>query len=199
MPKINMLSLKITLDHTKPAVWRTIVVREDIPLTQLHDRIQGAMGWFDSHLHLFVIKGKEYVDYQIWDDEDGMADENRMTLKKAKLAVGDTFSYVYDMGDYWSHTVEVLERTSVLPEKAGSWVLDGANACPPEDVGGVHGYEEFIIAMANPNDEHHQQFRTWCGHDFDTTSFDVRPARRIVMMLDHFGPGYPWRTRRSWI
>jgi hypothetical protein len=195
MPKINMVTLKITLDHTKPAVWRTIDVREDLPLTQLHDRIQGAMGWYDSHLHLFKIKGTEYADLEIWEDEDRMADENRMTLKKAKLAVGDTFRYVYDMGDNWSHTVEVLQRTPVPPKQAVSWVVDGANACPPEDVGGAYGYELFLIAMANPKDEKHQHYRTWFGRDFDPTSFDIRPARRILMMLDYFGPGYPWTDR----
>ena len=68
-----MLTLKISLDGTKPAVWRTIHVREDLPLTQLHDRIQGAMGWNDSHLHLFKFGGTAYVDHRIWDDHGGMA------------------------------------------------------------------------------------------------------------------------------
>ncbi|MBU3679624.1 MAG: plasmid pRiA4b ORF-3 family protein [Candidatus Kapabacteria bacterium] len=60
---------------------------------------------------------------------------------------------------------------------------------------GVHGYEEFMIAMANPNDANHQQFKTWYGIDFDPTLFDIRSARRIFMMLDHFGRGYPWEGR----
>lgn len=192
MPNTAMFTLKITLDGTKPAVWRTIRVREDLSLMQLHDRIQGAMGWCDSHLHLFKIGGVEYVDHSLWDDHGLLADENGVTLRSAKLKVGDTFSYVYDMGDDWSHTVTVVERTSVPPDRAGSWVVDGAMACPPEDVGGVGGYEEFLLAMMDPDHDEHKTYRTWCGMDFDPTLFDLRAARRILFMLDHFGQGYPW-------
>ena len=193
MPNISMLTLKISLDETKPAVWRTIIVRGDMTLMQLHDRIQGAMGWCDAHLHLFKIGGIAFVDHRIWDDDGGMADENGMTLKKAKLAVGDTFSYDYDMGDDWSHTVTVLERTSVPMDRSRSWVVDGAMVCPPEDVGGVYGYEDFVLAMMAPDHDEHDSYRTWYGMDFAPTLFDLSAARRILFMLDHFGQGYPWQ------
>lgn len=195
MPTTSILTLCVTLNGTRPEVWRTIIIREDLPLTQLHDRIQGAMGWEDSHLHSFKIRETEYLDHKLWDDHMGASDENRMTLKKAKLEVGDTFQYVYDMGDNWTHTIKVMERRMIARERARSWVEDGANACPPEDCGGVGGYLNFLVALANPNDEEHEEYMEWRGEDFDPTLFDVRAARRILWMLDYYGKGYPWEDQ----
>ena len=192
MSNISMLTLKITLDDSEPTVWRTIRIREDLPLTQVHDRIQGAMGWNDSHLHLFKIGGIEYADHELWEDPVDMADERIMTLKNAKLKVGDSFSYLYDMGDDWQHTITVEKRTKVDSEHAESWVVDGANACPPEDVGGVGGYEQFLMSLADPANELHEAYKQWYGIAFDATHFDIRSARRILLLLDHFGKGYPW-------
>jgi len=79
------------------------------------------------------------------------------------------------MGDNWKHTIIVEKRSKVDDDASESWVVDGANACPPEDIGGISGY----TAMKD---------RT-----FDRTLFDVRSARRILWMLDHYGVGYPWQ------
>ena len=105
-------------------MWRTIRIREDLPLTQVHDRIQGAMGWNDSHLHLFKIGGIEYADHELWEDPVDMADERIMTLKNAKLKVGDSFSYLYDMGDDWQNIRSLwrsAQRSTQNMPNRGSW------------------------------------------------------------------------------
>ena len=51
--------------------------------------------------------------------------------------------------------------------------LDGANACPPEDVGGPPGYEELLDAIRDPRHEEHAAMLEWCGGAFDPTIFDI--------------------------
>lgn len=58
VPDFQVIQLKVTLRHTRPPIWRRVQVRSDISLLQLHDILQVVMGWTDSHLHQFVIRGK---------------------------------------------------------------------------------------------------------------------------------------------
>lgn len=49
----------------------------------------------------------------------------------------------------------------------------GVHFCPPEDVGGLSGYFEFLEAVTNPLHEEHDAMVEWCGGNFDPTHFDV--------------------------
>ncbi len=53
----------------------------------------------------------------------------------------------------------------------------GARACPPEDVGGTWGYEEFLEAMADPHHERQEEYLGWNG-PFDPETFDVAKATK---------------------
>ena len=70
--------------------------------------------------------------------------------------------------------------------------------CPPEDVGGPHGYALFREALGDPDDPEHDHLRGWAGNWFDhfdlaTTDLVVRqtvgevPLRRLL--LDLVGEG----------
>ena len=164
--------LKITLDGLRPPVWRRVLVPATIKLDLLHEIIQNAMGWLDCHLHLFEIGGVMY-SIPSEDDELGMEDERRVSLKKALLKVGSKIKYVYDYGDSWRHTI-LLEK--VLPREEGTIYprcVAGKRACPPEDVGGTWGYQEFIEAMADPEHEDHDDMLEWVGDEFDPAAFDL--------------------------
>lgn len=50
-PDAPLYQLKITLKRSLPAIWRRVVVSTDMPLDRLHDVIQIAMGWTNSHMH----------------------------------------------------------------------------------------------------------------------------------------------------
>ena len=52
--------LKVTLKDSKPPIWRRIVVPADSSLGKLHNVLQIVMGWWDCHLHVFEIHGREY-------------------------------------------------------------------------------------------------------------------------------------------
>jgi len=55
----KIYQLRISLRHTKPPIWRRVLVPSGITLGDLHEVIQVAMGWTDSHLHHFVLRGKK--------------------------------------------------------------------------------------------------------------------------------------------
>jgi len=46
--------VRVTLEEVEPAVWRLIEVPSDLTLDRLHDVLQVAMGWTNSHLHQFA-------------------------------------------------------------------------------------------------------------------------------------------------
>ncbi len=164
--------LKIQLLEIEPAIWRRFVVPGSITLDRLHDVIQIVMGWTDSHLHEFTIGKKRYTEYPEF-QEDGLAC-GRYRLVNLIKRKGRTFGYIYDFGDFWKHELLIEESRYFDPRLRTPIVcLDGARACPPEDVGGVSGYFEFCKALKDPKHEEHESYMEWSGGDFDSERFDV--------------------------
>ena len=93
--------------------------------------------------------------------------------------VGSAISYEYDFGDGWEHTVLVEQ---VETAEGAPLVLAGANACPPEDVGGSTGYADFLRVMANPADPQHDRMMVWAGGPFDPVAFDLGRANGEVAL-----------------
>jgi len=163
--------LKVTLTGSKPPIWRRFSVPGEITLDRLHDVLQIVIGWEDKHLHRFEIDGKAYSEKP---EEEFEGQEEGGCRLGALINKRMTFSYIYDYGDDWHHTV-VVEKISPVPEKHMAVVvcLSGKNHCPPEDVGGLEGYEEFLEALDDPEHEMHEQYRDWLGAAFDPKAFDV--------------------------
>ena len=151
----RLFQFKITLREIKPPIWRRIQVK-DGTLDKLHEHIQTAMGWTNSHLHRFKIEGKEYGDPDLlFDDVDPMEFEDSTSIKISEALPRSgkrlLFEYEYDFGDGWHH--DVLFEGCVQAERGKRYPLcvEGARHCPPEDVGGTHGYEEFWRPLPTPN------------------------------------------------
>ena len=164
--------LKVELRHLKPVIWRRILVPADIKLPRLHVVLLRTMGWMGGHLHEFIIGERNFgvpdEDYP----EIGLEKEGRVTLIKA-LGGLKTFRYLYDYGDAWDHRIKVEKILSADPTLHSPFCVDGANACPPEDVGGCPGYLDFLEAIRDPTHEEHQHMLDWCGGHFDPTAFDT--------------------------
>lgn len=176
----RVYQFKITLRHIKPPIWRRIQVPETYTFWDLHVAIQDAMGWSDYHLHMFEIVDPSTgmkIEIGIPEEEFG---EYRGTLAGWRQKIADYFSmenpkadYVYDFGDNWEHNIQ-LEK--ILPrEKDVDYprCIKGKRACPPEDCGGVWGYEEFLKAIKDPKHEEHEEMLEWIGGEFDSEHFDV--------------------------
>jgi hypothetical protein len=179
MPKLNLppsrFQLKITLLGIKPPIWRRVEVPSTIPLSSLHDVIQLAMGWTDSHLHQFE-KGKRiWANPEI--DMDGQfdfIDERKTALSDVLQSDGDSLIYNYDFGDDWRHQV-VLEKIELSADATSRPVcLAGKRRCPPEDVGGPGGYDDLLEAVSDPSHEQHEELTEWVGGPFDAEEFDLK-------------------------
>lgn len=84
-----------------------------------------------------------------------------MTLRQIAPGESFKFRYEYDFGDSWLHQI-IVEK--VLPPEAGQFYpvcIKGKRAYPPEVVGGIWGYYEFLEAIQNP--EHSEQKVIWSG------------------------------------
>lgn len=189
--------IKIILRNSDPLIWRRVIVPSEITFKRLHDVIQFTMGWKDYHLYDFNIKEE---NLRITCDEEAIAEYDyysKIKLTKANdphgyiaklleikpklsdkvkidkyLINNKNIEYIYDFGDYWKHDV-VLEEV-VEDYKYGYPIcLEGVGACPPEDIGGVLGYEEFLHIFNDKNHPEHEELRQWAKNNYYKENFDV--------------------------
>ncbi len=177
-----LYQFKITLLGTEPPVWRRIQV-QDCTLDKVHEYIQTAMGWTNSHLHQFEIKGQRYGDPELLDDgvdDFECEDSTRTMLSEILPKTGKRFAfkYEYDFGDSWEHEVMFEGSPTVDPKAKYPLCLEGERACPPEDCGGVWGYGDFLDAIHNPKHEEHDSLLEWIGGQFDPEAFDPKQATK---------------------
>jgi len=139
---------------------------------KLHDILQVVMNWEDYHLHEFTVGRRLYSMPDQDDDmnERKVIDERRERLCDAVPRVGTQLLYVYDFGDNWRH--DLLLEAILLPESSKQYprCIAGERRTPPEDVGGTHGYEEYLEAIADPEHEEHENVLRWRGA-FDPEAF----------------------------
>jgi hypothetical protein len=181
----RVYQLLLTLQDVRPLVWRRLLVPESLTLAKLDRVIQSAMGWTNSHLHEFRIGGLCYgVPDPDWDDEVPILSDRRFRLGQVLEDGVSEFIYLYDFGDGWTHRV-VVERVLPFDPEMTGWpmCLGGANSCPPEDVGGTSGYEEFLQAIRDVDHPEHPDMWRWNGGPFDPTSFDMNAVNQAIRGL----------------
>jgi hypothetical protein len=180
----EIYQIKVTLKASKPPIWRRILVTSDTSLQELHHILQIVMGWEDYHLHMFDIGGQVFGDPD--DDEYGdfgTKAEWRYKLNQVVPGPGSKFEYEYDFGDSWVHIVQVEK---VLPEEEGVQYpvcVKGKRSCPPEDVGGIWGYQEFLEAMQDPDHPEHEEYTEWIGDEFDPEAFDLEEINAYLRQM----------------
>ena len=189
LDKSGLYQLKITLKGSKPPIWRRVVVPGDMRLNRLHHVIQIAMGWTDSHLHQFVVGTRSACTYFGVPDPE-FHDIGSETLSERRYAVADLapipkkkFIYEYDFGDDWEHEV-IAEK--ILPRDPAfkcPVCLAGANACPPEDCGGIYGYCDLLKILADPKHPNYEDMTEWIGEEFDSTRFDLNEINAELKRL----------------
>jgi hypothetical protein len=165
--------IRIELMHIQPAVWREVRVPANLSLGGLHQVIQAAMGWLDYHLHEFIAGEHRYGEPDAEWAEADLSDEKEYQISNLLRRSGDRIEYVYDFGDHWQHLVTLLAVDPPGAHDHRLLCLDGAGECPPEDVGGVSGYMEFLQAIRDPAHPQHAEFLNWAGGEFDPEHFDA--------------------------
>jgi hypothetical protein len=169
----TIYQLKITLNYSKPPIWRRITVPDNITLPRLHKIIQIVMGWMGGHLHEFNTGNIRYgePDPDWPDDTKAEAGVKLNTLlKKEKQKI----QYIYDFGDSWEHVIElekILAGDVALPTIK---CITGRRACPPEDCGGIYGYYDLLDIISDPKHPEREEMLDWLGgEDFDPAFFDI--------------------------
>ena len=179
----KIYQLKVTLKGSKPPIWRRLLVSEDTTLYDLHRIIQVAMGWTNSHLHQFI-KGDEYYGTPSEDDWQPVKDEMLYKLREVLAGEKDKMIYEYDFGDSWEHEI-VVEK--VMPKEDGEMYprcLKARRACPPEDVGGIWGYEQFLAAMSDPTHEERESYMMWWGGEYNPDDVDVEEINEMLQNIE---------------
>jgi Plasmid pRiA4b ORF-3-like protein len=178
-PKI--IQLKVLLKGVRPPIWRRVMVLGDTTLFELHNIIQAVMGWDDYHLHAITINGQNYGTPE--DDmfgDFGTLDEADFRLDQLISSEGQRFFYEYDFGDGWEHTILVEKLLSPEEGKHYPVCIKGKRACPPEDVGGIWGYGNFLEVIQNPDHGEHENFLEWIGGEFDPEEFNLEEVNKLL-------------------
>ena len=154
-----VVRLKIVLFDTAPPIWRRVDVAADTTLKQLHAVIQAAMGWDDNHLHQFHRARDVFAE--------------RLRLDELVARGIKRFGYLYDMGDSWEHRIQIEKQLAADPSVSYPRFVDGAMRCPPEDVGGIPGFYDFLEAITDPRRPDHEERLDWYGGPFDLRDLDA--------------------------
>jgi hypothetical protein len=196
--KNKIAVIKVKLMDTKFPIWRRIEVPLDINLHQLHNIIQAAMGWTNSHLYGFYFT-KQQLNAKLKDEYfDPKRDiDTKKTTLAAAMAMAKQCVYTYDYGDNWDHEVKFEKTADIVEGVKYPQCTKGKSECPFEDVGGVGGYENLIEVIKGPASEEKEEFKDWLGFndedckDFDPLAFDLTEANGRLNELDkNFEPEY---------
>lgn len=134
----NAVQIRVSIDEIELDVWRRLVLPVHWNLEHLHLGIQAAFNWWNYHLYEFRSGGLRYGDVETLtedaaDDDPRVFDQTEVRL--LDFEQGSVFSYHYDFGDGWRHTVVVEEFLNLASTPKNGSCIAGERARPPEDVG----------------------------------------------------------------
>lgn len=165
--------LKVGLHGAKPPIWRRLEVRADTTLSRLHEVVQIAFEWHDAHLHAF---DTPYGGFGPEQAELDLRSEAAVTLEQVAPGEGSKLRYEYDFGDDWAHEIVVEQVRDAGSDTRAVRCTGGRRAAPPEDCGGVPGYQQLVDVLTDPEDPDHHELLVWLGLDsseqFDPSTFD---------------------------
>lgn len=181
--------IKISLQGSKPSIWRRVLIPSDMSLPDFHKVIQTTMGWTNSHLHQFV-KNRTYYspemeDESLWDEEDDDdLDYSKFKVSDLLKKTKDKMKYEYDFGDGWEHVVVLEKIEDERMDIKDVTCLAGENNCPPEDCGGIWGYYNLLEILKDPEHEEYEEYSDWLGDEFDPTYFDIEEVNDMLRSED---------------
>lgn len=179
----DIIQLKITLNDSNPPIWRRVLVEKSSTFLKLHHIIQDTMGWTNTHLHEFDINGKSISERSEMSEDDDI-DASTVTLESLIKKPKEKFIYSYDFGDDWEHQI-LVEK--FLPRDAKikyPTCIDGELNCPPEDCGGVWGFENILEIIKNKKHPEYEDTLDWIGEDYDPAYFDKKEINAALSLLN---------------
>lgn len=179
---------EVTLQELEPRIWRRLLVRTTATFAHLHQAIQGAFGWHDTHLYEFRLPGPT-PRVLAGSPRKGVEGFGRPTPDGRKEKLNRYFvgswsrewcEYAYDFGDGWVHEVKLI-GVQADPAAFRARLLGGGRAGPPEDCGGAPGYERCVQRVTTGVDPwgDPEGLAQWLG-DWHPERFDLDAARTRV-------------------
>ena len=175
-----MYQLKITIEGINPTIYRTVQVPESYTLNKLHHITQIIFGWENSHIYCFWHGDVPTTDPVLWGGGTTMWDK-KVRIKDALIHIGDALTYEYNLGDSWKHTI-VLEKIESSLSKTVK-CLAGSRSAPPEDCGGVHGYQNMIHHLCHPEKDGYFELLDWLEDEYDSEHFDIELVNKNLQKL----------------
>ena len=177
-------TIKVALRGARPPIWRRLEVPSSSTLEQLHHIIQNAFGWYNCHLWVFETPLGEYG---MTDPELGHRSAASKRLRDVAPRTSCQLRYTYDFGDDWQHDILVEDVKNAEPGTAYPRCITGRRACPPEDCGGIWGYEELVAILSDPEHGEHEERLEWLGlesaDEFDPADFDAAEVNTALSPL----------------
>ncbi len=175
--------LKVELNEVEPKVMRRFEVPVSMRLSRLHTVLQIILGWTNSHLYDFSFRE---TAYSIPDPEfDYHCIDARSTSLSSAIKDNGTlsFKYIYDLGDGWTHSIKVEKIEPAIPGLDYPFLIQASGRCPPEDVGGPHGYARLLKILDDPNHPEHDDMLAWAGGRIDPYFVDIAAIDRKLSDL----------------
>jgi len=149
--------LRVAIDDVAPAVVRRLEVPLDIRLDDLHFVLQIAIGWQNCHPFEF----RSAAGGPTWglvdrDDPDSTTQPAERATLAELYALGRRFHYDYVYGEDWSHTIDIEAAEPAAASTIYPRLLSAEGRCPPADIGGVTGYETYLLAISDPKHLQHE-------------------------------------------
>ncbi|MBK5933359.1 pRiA4b ORF-3-like protein [Rhodovulum imhoffii] len=178
--------IRIDLEGLEPRIWRRVEVSLSTNLRALHELIQAVMPWEDCHLYQFALGDRVYGEPDPDDAHWGHKVYQAKGLRLSTLVNSGVTEllYTYDFGDDWRHRVVIEAVEPAAPGVDYPVFLGGERRCPPEDVGGLPGFMDFLEAVSNRQHPRHKEMLHWDGGPFLPTDFGeaeiVKRVRKIA-------------------
>ncbi len=179
MPRYNYLNVEVSLDGISPRIWRRFLLRDRASFLDLHQAIQDACGWDNTHLFAFLAADGEVVagvpnDFGCGEPHPDAGEVPAGGWLKRHGSV----VYEYDFGDSWRHTVELIEVTT-RDERFTRRLVGGARSFPPEDCGGLPATRDVLAVASAGQARYHdtEMLQRWYG-DWDPEAFDLEAVRQ---------------------
>jgi Plasmid pRiA4b ORF-3-like protein len=187
----DIIQLKISLNHSKPLIWRQILITKETTFFELHHIIQIAMGWDNYHMFEFDLEG--YRIGEIDEEEknngygsDQVSDCREVTLGDLITQQKEIINYLYDFGDNWRHEIKVERFLNIDNATLYPTCIGGQMNCPPEDCCGIHSFYNCIEVLKNKKHPDYKDIAEWFAKRYNPTKFDKEKVNRQLKKLDKY-------------
>lgn len=179
----EIATVRIELCGSDPLIWRQVEAPTSCTLKVLHDIVQATMGWFDYHLWEFTIDKRRYglPMKEDWGDAPRI-DARKVRLRDVLRPRKTKIEYLYDFGDSWEHRLTITDVRAGDPELSYPRYIAGERNGPPEDCGGIPGFQAMIDVLADPSDSDHAEVKEWLD-DYNPEKIDELPIKYALSRI----------------